>query len=261
MTGLDFSAPPGASPEVLSISEGRGLSLEEWQISGAEGDEIRVDAYLSADRGPVIVAGHGKDNSRKAQYVKGAAMLWGPRGISVVAADAPRHGDRAGEVPEVASVDPDLLVQWVRDHRMLIDAVRARVGDRVPVGYVGFSMGAVFGVHLIATDDRISAAALVVGGSPRVSIPERFEMTDDLAVMVAETDPESAAGRICPRPVLMLNADEDEVFSRRSAFALYDALRPPKEVTFLPGRHSEWRSPAQWHRRLLDFFGPALAGP
>ena len=52
----------------------------------------------------------------------------------------------------------------------------------------------------------------------------------------------------------------DEVFSRESALALYDALRAPKEITFFPGTHAVWRSPKQWYRRIEGFLREHLAG-
>jgi dienelactone hydrolase len=149
--------------------------------------------------------------------------------------------------------DPALLVRWVKDHRLLVDAVEARFGAGVPIAYLGMSMGAVMGCHLVAAEPRITAAVLVVGGSTVVSVPERFDDAGGLERALAHTDPGIPASRIAPRPVLMLNADGDEIFSRRSALALYDSLRPPKEITFFPGTHAAWRSPAQWNRRMLEF--------
>ena len=86
-----------------------------------------------------------------------------------------------------------------------------------------------------------------------VSIPERFDDAEDLTDLLALTDPGVAAARIAPRPVLMMNADDDEIFSHRSAMALYDALGHPKEISFFPGNHSGWHSSAQWNRRMLGF--------
>ena len=255
LNSLDFGYTPGGAAEVIDRTPQRGYTRETWRFVGSLGEEVLADAYLSLDPGPVVIGGHGKDNSRKAQYLRGSGMQWAPRGISLVAADAPLHGDRAGErpVPRVTITDLDLLTRWVRDQRLLIDAIAARFGEGVPIVYLGISMGAVLGCHLLAADERLLAGILVVGGSTVVSIPERFDGADDLKDLLAHTDPGIPAARIAPRPVLMLNADDDEIFSRRSAMALYDALGGPKEISFFPGGHSGWRSPAQWNRRMLGF--------
>lgn len=255
LSPLDFAYTPGGAAEVIDRTQQRGHTQETWRLVGSRGEEVPADAYLSPKPGLVVIGGHGKDNSRKAQYLRGPGMHWAPRGISLVAADAPLHGDRAGErpVPRVTITDLDLLIRWVKDQRLLIDAVEARFGEGVPIVYMGISMGAVLGCHLLAADERLLAGVLVVGGSTVVSIPERFDDAGDLEDLLLLTDPGVPAAHIAPRPVLMMNADDDEVFSHRSAMALYDALGHPKEISFFPGGHSWWRSPAQWNRRMLGF--------
>lgn len=255
LSPLDFGYASGEEAEVIDRTPQRGYIRETWRLAGSLGEEVLADAYLSPEPGPVVIGGHGKDDSRNAQYLRGPGMQWAPGGISLVAADAPLHGDRAGErpVPRVTITDLDFLTRWVKDQRLLIDAVEARFGDGVPIIYMGISMGAVLGCHLLAADDRPLAGILVVGGSTVVSIPERFDDAEDLTDLLALTDPGVAAARISPRPVLMMNADDDEIFSRRSAMALYDALGHPKEISFFPGKHAGWRSPAQWNRRVLGF--------
>lgn len=246
---------------MAGVADVAGVAVETWRLAGVRGDEVRADAYLAAEPRAVVVSGHGKDNHRGAQYVRGPALQWAGRGVVTVAADAPLHGDRAGEaqIPRVTMGDPALVERWVGDHRLLLDAVAHRFGP-LPVIYVGMSMGAVMGCHLLAEDERVAAGILVVGGSTVVSVPERFDDVDDgLAAALAVTDPEIPAARIAPRPVLMLNADRDEIFSRRSALALYDALRHPKEISFFPGRHAVWRSPAQWTRRMWGFVEHVLS--
>jgi fermentation-respiration switch protein FrsA (DUF1100 family) len=245
--------------EIVAEASERGIQAETWRFAGSRGDEILADAYLAPEPGPVILIGHGKGNSRKAQYVRGPGALWARTGLSVVAADAPLHGDRAGSapVPEVTAADPDLVRWWLADSLALIGAVEERMGE-VPLGYVGFSMGGVFGTRLLAEDRRVRAGVLVVAGAPAVSVAERFPDRADLEPALTETDPCAVAGEIAPRPVLMLNADDDEVFSRRSVLALYDALRPPKELVFLPGTHSEWRRPARWFHHMREFLRESL---
>jgi fermentation-respiration switch protein FrsA (DUF1100 family) len=116
-------------------------------------------------------------------------------------------------------------------------------------------MGAVLGVHLVADEPRIAAAVFAVGGS--TTVPER--VAGGLAAgWLMGANPEQAASRLGDRPVLMLQADEDELFSREAAFALYEACPGRKEISFFPGSHSMWRHPRQWNRRMLAFFRETL---
>ena len=40
-----------------------------------------------------------------------------------------------------------------------------------------------------------------------------------------------------PRPALMVNADGDEFIPRSSVLELYDALRQPKRIVWIPSAH------------------------
>jgi alpha-beta hydrolase superfamily lysophospholipase len=246
--------------DVVAAEAQRGFRFETWRFTGSQGDEVLADAYLTEEPAPVVVIGHGKGNNRKAQYIRGPGALWARAGLNVVAFDAPLHGDRPGSIPEITAADPGFAQWWQQDAALAVGAARWRLGEG-PVGYLGFSMGGVFGVGLMASEDDLRAGVLVVAGSAAVSVAERFPDRSDLAPLLDETDPCAVAGDIAPRPVLMLNADDDEIFSRRSALALYDAFGSPKEITFLPGTHSVWRSPARWFRLMFDFlWEPLTAG-
>jgi dienelactone hydrolase len=226
---------------VVAAEDGEGFRHETWAFAGSEGDRVLAEVRLPAGPGPVVIAGHGADGDRNAQYIRGAAKAWARRGIAVVAADAPLHGGRAGAHPPPGIGDPawTAFVEWAaRDLASLADVVAGALGPDRPLGYLGFSMGTHYGVPAIAADTRFRAAAFVVGGAP--------------------VDAVARAAEVAPRPVLMLNADADEVVDREAALALYDAFRPPKEITFFPGTHGVWRSPAQWYRRLERFFRDTL---
>lgn len=243
------SPPAGEAPEVLAQESGRGWCRETWRFAGSRGDRVLAEVWSGERRpGPVVVAGHGAGSDRHAPHPAATGKGWARAGVCVVGADAPGHGDRAGGASSVPPegtallADPGFLEWWVADHRRVVDVVEARFGT-VPVGYVGVSMGGVFGVHLLAAEPRIRSAVLAVtgrvGGSPG-------------------TDPAAVAARI-DRPVLMLQADADEVFSRDDAFGLYDALGTGhKEICFLPGTHAVWRRPAHWNRRMLAFVAETL---
>ncbi len=243
---------------VIRASDERWFRHEVWEYEGSAGDRVAVDAWLSHEPGPVVIAGHGAESDRRAQYLTGAAKAWARKGFSVIAADAPGHGERA---------DPDLppptmrdihripfVAQAAADLRRLADRVAERFGDDAPLGYLGFSMGTQYGVPAVADEPRFAAAVFCIGGSTSVALPQLFPSADrEVIESVAGIDPVVRAGEVAPRPVLMVNADNDEVFSRDSALALYDAFGSPKELSFFPGKHVEWESPAQWYRRMEGF--------
>jgi len=234
--------------------------VETWTMEGSAGDRVLVDAHLPDGIDRVVVMGHGAENSRKARYIDVAAKTFTRNGCAVVAMDAPFHGDRSDarilEHPVGTLVDG--MVRWVRDHRRLLDVVESW-WPGVPCGFAGFSMGGLYGVPLVAIDCRIRSAAIVIAGSTRVSYPHRFGPLDDSTRQTLDmTDPAVHAAKVGDRPVLVLNADDDEVVSREAALALYDAFEGPKELVFMPGTHTEWGHAARWFRRLEGFFVETL---
>ncbi len=229
--------------------------FEEWTLAGIHGDPLPVRVARPA--GPisaVVLAAHGLTGSRRAPYIAGASRQWLSHGFAVVAPDFPLHGDRAQPgVGLEAARDPATVRQAIGDLKCVVDFVRGEVGDP-PVVLVGFSMGALFGTVFTAQEPRIAALCLVVAGSnarrirltnPRLP-PEAFEMLE-------AADPATYAPDVSPRPVLMLCADADEQFDRLSAFDLYDAFGPPKELSFFPGTHTHWPHPGSVYRRITGF--------
>jgi fermentation-respiration switch protein FrsA (DUF1100 family) len=55
--------------------------------------------------------------------------------------------------------------------------------------------------------------------------------------------PEAWIGQVAPRPVMMLNASEDEQIPRSSVDLLYAAAGDPKELIWLPGKHMQGNRP------------------
>ena len=296
-------------PEIVDAEVGAAWRRETWRIVGSRDDVVFVEAWLAEEPGPVVVVGHGAESDRRAPFVSGTGKGWARHGISLIAADAPGHGDRvsdaissspsggggAGRRPAAEGVDRgasdaissslsgggggvpaghgagggsasrggsgagrDYLRWWIDDQRLVVDAAERRLGS-VPIGFLGVSMGAVLGVHLVAAEPRIAAAVLAVGGSLRGFAEERTRR-GQAEERLSGANPEEAAFRCGDRPVLMVQADEDEVFSRKAALALYDAFPGRKEITFFPGTHAAWRHPGQWNRRMLAFFHETLRG-
>jgi hypothetical protein len=118
--------------------------------------------------------------------------------------------------------------------------------DRVTI--LGASFGAPFAVAAAATDRRIAGVALVHGGGDIESlvtgvlegnVPARTVpfVSRLIALGLAPLEPTKYAGMIAPRPLLMINATDDETIPRESALALYHAARRPKRIVWDATRH------------------------
>ncbi len=244
MTPIRLPLPEPDDPldlRVETAGEGLGFLLESWSLRGAHGDRVPCDVYVPAEHLPwgVVQVLHGRRGHRRAPYVQGAAKRWSRDGLIVIALDAPYHGDRfLDQVPDLARNEP-FLTQTVGDLRRLCSAVASdqRMAG-LPLGFLGFSMGALVGVPFMASDQRVKAGVFAVGG----------------ATGTGTTDPATYAPLIRERPVLLVNADRDEFFSRASATVLYDAFGGSRELLMFPGTHGNWEHPGRRYQAMFDFF-------
>jgi pimeloyl-ACP methyl ester carboxylesterase len=202
----------------------------------------------ATDSASLVLMGHGGGLHKKTPGLVARAhesvTSWG---FTVVAIDAPGHGDRlrtaedeqaradiqqavaTGDTERFASVSvhymDSLATRGVPEWRAVLDALQdvPEIGIEAPVGYGGgMSLGSAIGVPLVAAEPRIIAA--VFGGGFFVS----------KAIL-------EAARRITVPIQFLLPLDEEYV-DRGSVLALFDAFAS-KDKTLLanPGTHRAMR--------------------
>jgi len=185
---------------------------------------------------PVVMVGHGASGSKRQDYVVALARrLVRHHGLAAVAIDGPVHGDRRADgggdgdlafldFAQQWSADDGLIDAMVADWRATLDAVQSlpEVADG-PCGYWGLSMGTIFGLPVVAAEDRVAAAVLGLMGIAGPT-QERFR-ADAPAVRC---------------PVLFLMQWHDELFRRERALELFELLgSPDKRLHAHPGKHAE----------------------
>ena len=189
---------------------------------------------------------------------------WGE--VSGVAVDTP---DRTGNLVllsiEYPYSGPDRPrgLDWVRYfgtmRRAILDTPPAvllaaqylytrRDVDPERVTVIGVSLGVPFSVAAAATDKRIAGAALLHGGGD-IATMAYYAFADrgppwimralawGLSWVAAPLEPTRYAPDVAPRPVLMVNAADDEFIPRSSVLELYVALRQPKRMVWLESAH------------------------
>jgi dienelactone hydrolase len=196
------------------------------------------------DHAPLVLMGHGGGLHKKtpalAARARDAVTAWG---YTVVAIDAPGHGDRpvtaederaraefrqamaAGDTARFESVSVryaiSLTERAVPEWQATLDALQTlpEIGTEAPVGYGGgISLGTAIGVPLTAVEPRITAA--IFGGG--------FFVYEALI---------EAARRITV-PVQFLLPWDDEYVDRQSSLALFDAFASEEKTLHAnPGDH------------------------
>jgi dienelactone hydrolase len=255
---IPASAEP-LDPEKIEVKELGPWSVETWHITGVNGDRIPLNINVSETVKPkvALLGGHGLYGSKDAPYLKGAARRWTKDAVQTIIPDLPFHGDRTvdGMAPEQA-MTPHAVQRAMGDFSRTVDFVKSRPQTAaLPLAFVGFSMSTMLGVPFVAADDRIDASAFVVGGSQMETVFNNDpQMPEPIKEQLAALDPATYAGGTHGRPVLMMNAHQDEAFSRKSAMDLFDAFGSPKMLTFFEGTHVVWPHPKLVYDRLLAFF-------
>ena len=203
---------------------------EERRLVG----DVPAMVYLPRNSKGLLLLGHGGGHSKDAPRFVSLARRYAEHvGLAVVCIDAVDHGERAAPAAE-----PGLPSGWHTSvmARMVDDWCSTATGLAdlgPPLAYVGFSMGAIFGPATVAALPTIASAVFVVGGLPTGA------WIDDPALVPALRD---MAGRLEHADLLMLNTNDDELFSRADATALFEAVcARTKRLEFWPGRHDDWR--------------------
>jgi len=224
--------PPTDYPEL------RALGFE----FSSRGD--RVTGRLLLPQGsdgpyPLVLLQHGAGGSAHAPYLEATAGPWARRGLAVASIDFPLHGPRAdqklaeqlprgfdvGGGAEVSVLALEFARQAVIDLERALDALSSMdVVDPDRVAYAGFSLGAMIGAAFCGLDARPRAAALALGGA---------------GLGPAGADPAEYVGRVAPRPLLLVNALQDEVVPRSAADALFEAAGDPKQQLWFEAPHDQ----------------------
>jgi dienelactone hydrolase len=221
------------------------VPIETVRLEAAVADR-RVPAllFLPASEAPLplVLLGHGahlsKDDDVMRMLARGFARGI-PAGVAVM--DCPGHGERrpAGSTDEEFQRDvarrmrePEGDAELVADWLAVADAARA-ASTRLagPLGYAGFSMGALLGLSIVADLPDVRAAVFALGGTLD---PAALGTPGPVARNVRV---HHGARRLGEREVLMLNMTRDEHFPIDGAIRVFEDIPGPKRMGVWAGTH------------------------
>jgi dienelactone hydrolase len=255
-----FTARTGGLVRVdtLVVRHERGMLEQELALVSATGLRVHM-----AVRRPTPAPG---DTTRRTLFLllggqergRGAAALVADtRGTVVASFDYPFDGDHRAKGLAVVAQVPSIrraLYDIPPAVTLVLDYLLGRPDvDTARVELVGASFGATFATIAAARDPRVTRLWIAHGGGKPFAMintglereipfaPFRWPVAG-LATLLA-SGPRFAAerwvGRASPRPVVMLNALDDERIPRASVEALWNAARDPKSQVWLPGAHMQ----------------------
>ncbi|BBL68331.1 alpha/beta hydrolase family protein [Methanoculleus chikugoensis] len=236
-------------PPAIEIA-GTDVSVSDLTYRTAPGRGVR--AYLVAPaevdrskRSAAILFLHPGLGSR-ATFLAEAVALAG-MGAASLLVDAPWAADTAAAWGQ-AVTDPEEAVRehnrTVIDLRRGIDLLVAQPGvDPDRIGFVGHSVGALFGAVLAGVDRRLRAAVLMAGTGrfvdvATVNLPDlQGEKFEHYRRTLAELDPAVWVGRAAPAPLFFQAALRDEFFTEEQARDFFEQAGDPKSIKWYDAGH------------------------
>jgi len=217
----------------LKLSPPDADSVAHVREERIEVDGIPAKLYATAHSKALLLLGHGGAHSKDSERFVALARNYVTRtGLAVVCIDAVDHGERKPPMPALgippawhSTASDQMVDDWRRTAQSL-----ASIGPAV--AYVGFSMGAIFGLPTVAAMASMKAAVFVVGGIPTGGGIDDAPLGPLLL---------TAASRLEHVPVLLLNKTNDEIFSPEGTHALFDAIPGQrKQLMWWNGDHNAW---------------------
>ncbi len=197
-----------------------------------------LPATVSGQR-PLVLMGHGGTGHKRAERMRMLGRMFaGEFGWCAAAIDGPVHGDRRPAAdPDVDPnrsayrrmwQQPNIVQSMINDWRVTLDALCAQACvDANRIGYWGVSMGTMFGLPFVVSDDRVRVAVLGKAGMTGSSVDR-----SGIDVHFRRCAPQV---RI---PLLFVMQWDDERFERSGQLALFDQLgSKDKRLHAYPGQH------------------------
>jgi dienelactone hydrolase len=245
--GGDSALKPGggnSGDQVISPNRQGGETFGQctrYKVSFTGSRGGSVPAYLFVPSGgvktkiPAVMLMYGIVGDKESDKVAEFAGVLCERRLGVLTFDVPGRGERASEAdgnPAITALDPNLFRWYLADYGAAMNYMTTVPEfDPARIGYTGASWGAITGIVYTASDPRVKALVSVVGGGGFQALLSAVGLSSP------ELDPVNAIRRVPPRPIMLINAKNDEVILAPFGQALHNAA-PTATKIWLDAGHT-----------------------
>jgi cephalosporin-C deacetylase-like acetyl esterase len=243
----DYELPLNDSIQLVSNDDG----LKLYSVSFSSVHDKRVTGLLSIPdetKGPlpVIILLHGLGDRKTVDYIEAGYQYFQQSGYAVLRIDIDNHGDRKKYDYDFDLTDGyrywtrDIITQTVFDLRRSIDFLESRVEiDKDRIGFFGISLGGIIGTIFSGVDKRVKAPVIALAGGNLSLMFGLDAFTEETKDFFSIIDPINFVQEIAPRPLLMINAENDEVIDPLTSKLLFRKAKQPKEIIWYPSKHRD----------------------
>ncbi len=242
--------------EVFGIERPQRFQRMKLQFQSRPGEMIPTLIHWPLDRKgkvPVIVFMHGI--GQKKEFIGEISTPFNEAGFAMACFDQIMQGERKvkGALAQAVAFRQR---PWrtINDARRLIDYLCTHPDiDSERIYLVGASYGAITGCTVVAKEERIRAAIMVVGGGninvlldaplikgevAKAAHPIVHTLVKPIVrYIMAPADPINYASNTSPTPVLFQNGSQDTLVSPEAGKELFKAAGEPKEIRWYPCDH------------------------
>ncbi len=213
---------------------------------------------------PLVILLHGLGDRKTVDYIETGHAHFIDSGYAVLRIDIANHGTRKKQNYDFDLVNGyrywtrDIISQTVFDLRRSVDFLKTRNEiDTERLGFFGISLGGVIGTVFCGVDQRIKVPTIALAGGNLSLMFGLDALTKETQEFFSIIDPVNFVEQIAPRPLLMINAENDEVIAPITSKLLFEKAENPKKIIWYPSKHRDlpvdkaYRDGIQWFREHL----------
>jgi cephalosporin-C deacetylase-like acetyl esterase len=243
----DFDLPLEDSTRF--ITDSTNYSLYKTKFSSINNQQVY--GMLSIPKptkkpAPVIILLHGVGDRKTVDYIQAGHDYFIDQGYAVFRIDIANHGERKVNNYEFDLMDGyrywtrSILTQTVFDLRRSIDFLETRPEvDSGRIGFFGISLGGIIGTIFCGVDQRVKVPVIALAGGNLSLMFGMDALTKEARIFFSIIDPINFVESITPRPLLMINAENDEVIAPITSKLLYKKANQPKKIIWYPSKHRD----------------------
>jgi cephalosporin-C deacetylase-like acetyl esterase len=284
LTGILISCGTTESLPVLKYYEyDKGLSLQDstylvkdtadfklFKVSYFSVNHKKVSGLLSIPKNttnpvPVIILLHGAGDYKTVDYIDYGNDFFIKNGYAVLRIDISKHGDRTEDEYELSFTGEtrywsrEIITQTVFDLRRAVDFIETQNElDAKRIGFFGISLGGITGAIFCGVEKRVKVPVIVLAGGQLNLMYGKKALGSDAKDYTSIIEPINFVKQIAPRPLLMINAENDDIVPPMMSKLLYKKAEKPKNIIWFPAKHhtipldKTYQAGLDWFEKYLE---------